>query len=97
MNKESLKRRAPKAARSEAGSLSRRKLKGITLAEIQDMLLDDGYSTDERKTWLKRVLTDLSHQDASDASPEKARLIEDVKRVIRKHQRAGTPIAEDVL
>jgi hypothetical protein len=83
--------------RSKLGPLSRRRLKGITLQEIQDALLDDGYSADERKNWLKGVLTELEQHSASDASPEMARLIDEVKRIIDVQQQAGKPIADDVL
>jgi len=31
----------------------------ISLDEIQDVLQDDGYSANQRKAWLKEVLTDL--------------------------------------
>jgi hypothetical protein len=82
----------------QSSPLSRpQSLDEISLQEIQDVLLDDGYSVDRRKAWLKELLTDLEQEDSRKASPERAKLIADVKRIIDKQQGAGKPIADDVL
>ena len=68
----------------------------ITREEIQDVLLDDGYTADARKEWLKSVLTDLSASQASDPKPDRERLIDEVKNIIDEHQ-DGAPKSDDVL
>lgn len=68
----------------------------ITREEIQDVLLDDGYTVDARKEWLKSILTDLSASQASDPKPDRERLIAEVKNIIDEQQ-DGAPKSEDVL
>lgn len=68
----------------------------ITREEINDVLADEGYSADERKTWLKDVLTDLTAHRPETPDPDRDELIEEVRRIIDAHQNGDT-LADDVL
>ena len=68
----------------------------ITLDEIQDVMADTGYSADQRKGWLKQVLTDLAMRESEEPSPDRAQMIETVKQIIDDNVE-GTPVIKDVL
>jgi hypothetical protein len=68
----------------------------VTLEEIQDVLNDDGYSANQRKGWLKEVLTDLQNLRSQQHSGELDELIEGIKGIIANHQN-GRPISDDTL
>lgn len=85
-----MQKRSPKTAASSLGS-GHGPLPAadtpLTLAEIREVLGDEGYSADGRKAWLKQVLTTLE-QEASDRSQA---LAADVRKMIDS---ASTPIRE---
>ncbi|MEQ8480532.1 MAG: hypothetical protein RIC18_07735 [Hoeflea sp.] len=64
--------------------------------EIQDILSDEGYSADQRKDWLKELLTELSAAQSIEPDRERERLILEIKDIINIHQ-SGKPKSEDVL
>jgi hypothetical protein len=64
--------------------------------EIQDILSDEGYSADQRKDWLKALLTELSAEQSRQPDAERERLILEVKDIIDIHQ-SGKPKSDDVL
>jgi hypothetical protein len=68
----------------------------ISADEIRDVLADEGYSAGERKTWLKSVLTELQQGPQEASTPERRRLIDEVKSIIAAYQ-DGKPVADDVL
>ena len=68
----------------------------ISLDEIREVMADTGYSADQRKGWLKNVLTDLAQQQTGSPSSARSELIETVKQIIDDNQ-SGKPIARDVL
>ncbi|WP_422370866.1 hypothetical protein [Hoeflea sp.] len=64
--------------------------------EFQDILSDEGYSADQRKDWLKALLTELSAAQSNEPDTDRARLITEIKEIIQLHQ-SGKPKSEDVL
>ncbi len=68
----------------------------VSREEIKEILVDQGYSAGEREEWLKSVLTDLSAKQVSDATPERERLISEIKEIVNEHQK-GKPLSDDVL
>lgn len=64
--------------------------------EIQDILSDEGYSADQRKDWLKALLTELSAAQSNEPDAERERLILEIKDIINIHQ-SGKPKSDDVL
>lgn len=54
----------------------------ITMQEIQDVLADPGYSADQRKEWLKEVLTDLEKQHSRMPSGDRAKLIASIRDIV---------------
>lgn len=64
--------------------------------EIQDLLADEGYSADDRKGWLKEVLTDLETEHAARPSDDKRQLLDDIKSIADTYQ-SGKPVTDDVL
>ncbi|MCX2723971.1 hypothetical protein [Roseibium salinum] len=70
--------------------------KQVRLNEIQDVLADEGYSADDRKSWLKAVLTELSSAQAESPSEDREQLIKEVRKIIDSNQ-SGKPLADDVL
>jgi len=66
----------------------------ITPEEIHQVLTDEGYSADRRKEWLKAALTELLQE--RDPPPERAELIDAVKRAIARLQ-DGRPVSDDLL
>ena len=58
----------------------------VSRQELQDVLMDPGYSAGRRKAWLKKALTQLQQQDHAAASPETSEMISEVKRAIRSLQ-----------
>ena len=67
----------------------------ISLEEIQDLLHDDGYSANQRKAWLKEVLTDLQDRTKS-SSRDRDDLIKAIKDIIAEKQNER-PISDDTL
>lgn len=67
-----------------------------TPAEIQEVLMDEGYSAGERKTWLKSVLTELTRGRPDLAPAERDRLIGEIKASLGEGG-SGPPIADDLL
>lgn len=68
----------------------------MTREEIQDVLVDEGYSADQRKEWLKTVLTQLSAEQTENPDPERNKLISEVKEIVESHQ-SGKPMSDDVM
>lgn len=68
----------------------------LTREEIQDVLLDEGYSAGQRKEWLKTVLTQLSAEQSENPDPERSHLISEVKEIVKTHQ-SGKPMSDDIL
>ncbi len=68
----------------------------MTLEEIREVLADEGYSADRRKTWLKEVLTDVTAEHSTTPSPDRAKLIDEIKEIIEQQQ-DGEPLSKDVL
>lgn len=68
----------------------------IGLDELRDVLMDDGYSADERKAWIKGMLNDLQQGSSEIPEEERRRLVAEVKRIIADQQ-SGDPISDDVL
>jgi len=68
----------------------------ISLEEIRDILQDDGYSANQRKAWLKEVLTELQDGKAKPRSRDREDLVEAVKDIIADHQETP-PISDDTL
>lgn len=67
----------------------------LSREEIEDIIVDPGYSADQRKGWLKQVLADLTRQQSGSPSSEQEQLIEMVKQAI-DDQQDGKPIATDL-
>lgn len=61
----------------------------ITREEIRDVLMSDGYSADQRKSFLKEVLTALMASTEPDPSGERDRLISTVRSVVSEEQEKG--------
>ena len=68
----------------------------ISHQEIQDVLVDGGYSADWRKGTLKEVLTALVQEQAESPTSERAAMIVEVTEIIEQNQE-GEPIAKVVL
>jgi hypothetical protein len=68
----------------------------VTLDEIQDVMADVGYSADQRKGWLKEVLTELTKEQSERPKKDRARLIEIVKEIADDNQN-GKPLARDAI
>lgn len=51
--------------------------------EIMDVLADQGYSANQRKEWLKCVLTGLSAKEARSPRPNRTGLIEEVEQILQ--------------
>lgn len=68
----------------------------ITRQELQDVLIDAGYSADRRKEWLKEVLTELEQQETTETLGETSDLIAEVKAAIRSLQ-PEKPISDDIV
>ncbi len=75
--------------------LAGRSVDQITLQEIQDALADEGYSANQRKGWLKELLTDLERAQAADPSGDHAELVGEIKEIIRRYQH-GKPMSDDL-
>lgn len=69
---------------------------GIAINEIQDVVIDTGYSADQRKGWVKKVLTELARRQLRYPSEDRARLIDVLKNIVNENQRRS-PIVDDVL
>lgn len=68
----------------------------ISWQEIEDVLVDGGYSADGRKNLLAEILTRLAQTESGQQSPEAGRLAEKVKGVLEEYQ-SGRPAATDLL
>lgn len=68
----------------------------ISLEEIRDVLQDDGYSANQRKAWLKEVLTDLQDNRLKPRSRDRDDLAKAVKDIIADGQDTP-PISDDTL
>ena len=68
----------------------------ISLEEIRDVLQDDGYSANQRKAWLKEVLTDLQDNRLKPRSRDRDDLVKAVKDIIADGQDTP-PISDDTL
>lgn len=68
----------------------------VTREEILNVLANEGYSADQRKGWLKKVLTNLTAQEADVPDMNQRRLIEEVKEILDEQQNGG-PLSDDVL
>ncbi|WP_420410151.1 hypothetical protein [Hoeflea sp.] len=64
--------------------------------EMQDILQDEGYSADQRKDWLKALLTELSAEQSREPDGDRERLILEIKEIINLNQ-SGQPKSDDVL
>lgn len=64
----------------------------VTLAEIQDVLANPGYSSDERRQWINAVLSEASRSDRK----RPRQFLDAVKSLIDNWQ-DGDPIAKDTL
>jgi hypothetical protein len=58
----------------------------VSRQELHDVLMDPGYSAGRRKTWLKKVLTQLEQRNHTAPSPETSEMISEVKGAIRSLQ-----------
>lgn len=68
----------------------------ISPEEIQDLLEDDGYSANQRKAWLKEVLTELQDDKIKPRSGDREQLIREVKNILSDRQDTP-PISDDTL
>jgi hypothetical protein len=68
----------------------------VTRQELEDVLVDGGYSADRRKGRLKEILTRLVQEQTEFPNGDREAMIEEVKAIIDEHQH-GKPIAEDIL
>lgn len=68
----------------------------VSLEEIRDLLQDDGYSANQRKAWLKEVLTELQVNQAKPRSRDRDDLVKAIKDIIADNQ-DERPIADDTL
>lgn len=62
--------------------------------DIFDILADDGYTADERKEWLKGLLTRLASDDVKD--PEQRQIVVEIRETLRQ-QASGKPATDDTL
>lgn len=69
---------------------------GITPEEVQAVLLDEGYSADHRKAWLKQLLTELTVEPRRAQSRDRRELAARIRRVLAENEQLGV-FAEDVL
>jgi len=68
----------------------------VTRDEVMDVLADEGYSADQRKGWLKEVLTELTVEDERNPDLNRKRLIGEVKEILNEQQ-SGAPKSDDAL
>ena len=68
----------------------------VSRQELQDVLMDPGYSAGQRKAWLKNVLTRLQRQNNTAANPETSEMISEVKDAIRSLQ-PEKPLSDKVM
>lgn len=61
-----------------------------------DVLADGGYSADQRKGWLKEVLTELIGEEEKNPDPNHRRMIREVKEIL-DDQQSGDPMSDDTL
>jgi hypothetical protein len=71
-------------------------LEDISAQEIRDVLMDEGYSADNRRAWLREVLTSIQADDGP-RSPEHARIVHDIKAALGDAHDDGKPLSDDVL
>lgn len=62
--------------------------------EIMDVLADQGYSANQRKEWLKCVLTGLAAQEARSPRPDRAGLIEEVEQILQDDMEKASDSAQ---
>ncbi|MBI1251837.1 MAG: hypothetical protein GC189_10225 [Alphaproteobacteria bacterium] len=67
----------------------------ITVEDINEVLANEGYSADQRKGWLKEVLTELTSRNRDDA-PGRDHLVAHIKAILNDNQ-DGEPIAEEAI
>lgn len=68
----------------------------VTREEIKDVLANQGYSADQRKGWLKEVLTELICEERKQPDPNHRRMIKEVKEIL-DDQQSGDPLSDDTL
>lgn len=68
----------------------------VTREEIMDVLAHEGYSADQRKGWLKEVLTELIGEEERNPDPNQKRMIKEVKEIL-DDQQSGDPMSDDTL
>lgn len=68
----------------------------VTREEIMDVLAREGYSADQRKGWLKEVLTELIGEEEKNPDPDQNRMITEVKQIL-DDQQSGDPMSDDTL
>jgi len=86
-------RKSTKKAPQQRGMKNTLRTSTITRQELQDVLIDPGYSADRHKERLKEVLTE---QEMTETSGETSDFIAEVKAVIRSLQ-PEKPISDDVV
>lgn len=67
----------------------------ISLEEIENVIVDTGYSADQRKGFLKEILAELTQRQSTAPTSETEQMIGKVKQAI-DDQQAGRPIAKDL-
>jgi hypothetical protein len=80
--------------KAEPGLHAPRSGQRISREEVMNILADEGYSADQRKGWLKEVLTQISGDDANPSDPEHAKLAEEIRAILGE-QLDRPSVAED--
>lgn len=68
--------------------------KKITRNEILDVMADEGYAADDRKAWLKDVLTQVSQDDEGRTDPDRQKLMQEIREILHNHV-SDRPEADD--
>ena len=60
--------------------------RSVSKEEIQKVLADEGYSTSERETWLKSLLTDISQDQGETGGGDDEELVRQIEAGIDRLQ-----------